>query len=49
LTAIPRTPDCGPHCKVKGSPISGGIRIVHCNRKKCDKCHNEPVRNRTVS
>lgn len=45
LTSIQMPPDCGPHCKVRAGGLNGiTIRIVHCKRRKCAKCHNKPVK-----
>ena len=42
-----KTPDCGPHCKIKTKRRAGGRvvtqTLVHCKRRSCEQCHNKPV------
>lgn len=42
---IPMPPDCGPHCKVKPGGLNGiTIRLVHCKRRNCTRCHKKPAK-----
>lgn len=44
MVSNPKTPDCGPHCKVVPGKVYGPlrtIRIRHCKKRKCTQCHRK--------
>lgn len=44
MSSDPRPSDCGPHCKVVTGKNYGPlrtIRIKHCKRRRCKKCHGK--------
>ena len=41
VVSNPKTPDCGPHCKVKVSKFYGPLRTLKINHCRCRKCHGK--------